>query len=144
MSQLIAFTDLCSMVQLLISHKVISFSSGALAFRIVQKQEMLKVKLWGHDMSCFYIISWMCVLTACTLLRVLNLCFVKWEVFCAKYMGKTNSFLMNVIQGIYWKLPLKLTVNFLLQKFQESSFGCIKGLGKWFVSTWKWGLRFLV
>lgn len=37
-----------------------------------------------------------------------------------------------------------LSPNFLLQKFQVSSYECINGLGKWFVSTWKWGRRFLV
>lgn len=34
--------------------------------------------------------------------------------------------------------------NFLLQKFQVSSYEYINGLGKWFVSMWKWGLRFIV
>lgn len=50
--------------------------------------------------------------------------------------------------GINQRLPLKLNEcslpNFLLQKFQVSSYECINGLGKWFVSTWKWGLGFLV
>lgn len=47
-------------------------------------------------------------------------------------MGKTNSFLMNAIQGIYWKLPLKLTVfslNFLLQSSRSQVLDALMDLG---------------